>query len=282
MEPDQTHNTNSEGRPEVLGPTGQAPSVDSPTPQRPQSRRRSKLALASLILGLGCPLTLVILIVWTWFAIGDPGIIILVGPMAITGVCLGIAGLWQIKRSDRRLRGATSAIGGIVVSCGTLVLLAMLVQLAKHSYDKSWTSHWMNGICSVAVKYSYEHNGELPDPERWAEQLASYLGPKNEQQIRWPSWPSSGRGIAMNQLLVDSPWGKDYNLLVENAADPGRTVMFFEAKLGKPAGGPELIPEEPAYSYGYIIGFLDRRARLVPKDQLDELIWTPRGKRTEE
>ena len=130
MESDQGHNANSEGRPEVPGPNGQPPRVDSLTPQRHQSRRRSRLALASLRLGLGSLLVCML----NWFV---PLPLILSVGMAVAGGSLGIAAIRQIKRSGKHLGGLGSAIGGLVASCGTLLLVA-LIGHQRHPHDRFW------------------------------------------------------------------------------------------------------------------------------------------------
>ena len=155
MESDQAHNSDSNGRAEVSGPTGQGPPVDFPTPQ-PQSSRRSKLALASPMLVLGAPLVFICL---SYTEIAILGIFILVGIMTITGVCLGIAALWQIKRSKKRLRGVVSAIGGIVASCGALVLLLLMWQSFGESHDKAHSWLYPRQLQLAVLRYSEEHNG---------------------------------------------------------------------------------------------------------------------------
>ncbi len=276
MESDQAYNANSEGQPKVPGSTGQTPRVVSLVPQRPQrrSKKRSNLALASLVVGLGSLFVCLLSFLVSIPAIISPG-------MAIVGGCLGTTALRRIKRSGKRLCGVGLAIGGIVSSIVTLVLIVLIVLWTIQVVEAASTVLSLNDMHELnraARSYADDHNGELPDPAGWKEELESYLGGNAEDVLKWAFRPGTGRGIAMNQSLVNSPWGKSYDLLVRNTADPSRTVMFFESKLGQPAGGPELLPEEPAGRQGYVIGFVNGYVETIPKDQLDRLIWTPQSK----
>jgi hypothetical protein len=53
-------------------------------------------------------------------------------------------------------------------------------------------------------------------------------------------------------------------------------VLFFEAAYASPpAGGPELLPEEPRGPRGYVVAFVDCHVECVPPERLDELVWEP-------
>ena len=276
MEPGQPHNANTTGQPQVPSPAAQAPRVAFFRPPQSQSRRgrRSNLALASVLLGLGSLSVVTLELVVPFLGVISWG-------MAVAGGSLGIVALKGIKRSGKRLRGVGSAIGGIAMSCGTLLLkVAMLLWLMQtvNTVLTTLSKVDMHNLNRAAISYADGHSGNLPDPARWKEELAVYLGGNPDVVLEHGFKPGSGRGFAMNESLVHSPLGANYNVLVEKAANSDRTVMFFEAKLGKPAGGSELLPEESAGKQGYVIGFLNGYVEAVPKDQLSDLIWIPQNK----
>ena len=106
MEPGQPHNANTTGQPQVPSPAAQAPRVAFFRPPQSQSRRgrRSNLALASVLLGLGSLSVVTLELVVPFLGVISWG-------MAVAGGSLGIVALKGIKRSGKRLRGVGSAGG---------------------------------------------------------------------------------------------------------------------------------------------------------------------------
>ena len=53
-------------------------------------------------------------------------------------------------------------------------------------------------------------------------------------------------------------------------------MLFFEADSGSPlAGGPDLLPNAPQFSDGYLIAFADGTIATVPPSEIRFLIWQP-------
>lgn len=223
-------------------------------PQTPVEAKTSGLAIASLVLAL-CGL-------FTF------------GLSAIVGLILGIVGLSSINKSAGQLKGAGLAIAGIVISAAGLVLIplmcmmvAILMPAVSRARDRAKTTMMMARAkqLGLAVKmYSDDNDGRLPPSETWPDALQPYIR-DSEEILRSPFNSEAGRAWAMNA-----------NLETLNTRGGGNTVLFFEAAYGSPpAGGPELLPEEPRGPRGYVVAFVDYHVECVPPERLDELVWEP-------
>ena len=219
--------------------------------------KTSGLAIASLILGIcgfcTCGLT------------------------GVVGLVLGIIGLSAIKKSAGQLKGQGLAIAGIVVSAVSLVtlfialLMALLMPALAHTKHQARAVIQMSNARQLSLAFNIycdENNGHFPPPDNWPEALAPYLG-DSETILRLPFNTEAGRAYAMNTQLN--------NRKRQEIKEPHRTVLVFEARFGSPpAGGPELLPEEPRGLGGrHVIGFVDGHVESVPPERVDELIWQP-------
>jgi len=222
--------------------------------QTPVEPKTSGLAIASLILALFSVFTF--------------------GLSAIVGLILGIVGLSSINGSAGRLKGAGLAIAGIVISAAGLVLIplmcmmiAILMPAVSRARGQAKTTMMMaraKQLCLAVKMYSDDNNGRLPPSETWPDVLQPYMG-DSEEILRSPFNPEAGRAWAMNA-----------NLETVNTRGGGNIVLFFESAYeSPPAGGPELLPEEPRGPRGYVVAFVDYHVECVPPDRLDELIWEP-------
>jgi hypothetical protein len=225
--------------------------------------KTSGLAVASLVCGLlGC-----------------------LGVTAIVGLVLGIIGLRQINRSEGRLGGRGLAIAGIVISA--LMLLVVLVALGmtaalwpalsrlQENAQATVSANNVRMLCQAAMVYSMEHNDRLPLPDAYPDLLeqGGYVdlvpkGSGDATAFEDPGSPGMGRAYAMNANLT--------GLRVGHVREPWQTVLFFECRFGAPpAGGPELLPEEPRYPGGYVIGFVDGHTDAVEPEAVGTLVWDP-------
>ena len=245
--------------PRQVPPQPQA--VGQQAPQGPP--KRSGMAIGSLVLGILGVLTC--------------------GLSAIVGLILGIVSLVSIRKSLGRLTGQGMAIAGIVVSAVALlvipaVLLAILIPSLSAARDYARQTVALSNMHQLSMAthmYAAEHDGRLPDPDNWVEQIKPYAGEEIDKLIPMPSSPESGPAFAMNEGLVDRS-GKA--IVLENLQQSGQTVLFFEAEDGSPlSGGPELLPAEPRGPSGYIILFVDGHVEAIPAGDMDGLIWQPRA-----
>ncbi|MDP6416556.1 MAG: hypothetical protein QGG54_16225, partial [Gammaproteobacteria bacterium] len=137
----------------------------------------------------------------------------------------------------------------------------------------------MRRLCTAVIIYAAAHNSELPDPDNWKQQLEPYLNGDPDQVLRSPFEREAGCGFAMNRLLDGSLMSGSFRTRSKEVRYPSRTVLFFEVESdSSPAGGPELLPEEPLGPRGYVIGFVDGHVETVEREDLEDLEWAPDGK----
>jgi hypothetical protein len=225
-----------------------------PEAQTPAKPKTSGLAIASLILALCSVFTF--------------------GLSAIVGLILGIVGLSSINKSAGQLKGAGLAIAGIVISAAGLVviplmgmMIAILMPAVSKARDQAKTAMMMARAKQLGLAiamYSEDNDDRLPPSETWPVVLQPYIG-DSEEILRSPFNPEAGRAWAMNA-----------NLETVDIRRGGDIVLFFEAEYGSPpAGGPELLPQEPRSPKGQVIGFVDGHVECVRPERLDELVWEP-------
>ncbi len=271
MQTEQPQPNGASEQPQVPMPPGQVQQAGSYAQRINQQALRPKektsgMAIASLVLGIlgffSCAIT------------GIPGLI------------LGLVSLSAIRKSEGRLGGRGLAISGIVVSGVTILiiplmalLVAILVPAVSRARDVATSAVSASNVRQLSVAsrvYASDHNGQLPDPDGWKEQLAEYLDGHPDKVLGSPYDREAGCGFAMNSLLVVSASGQRAPLNLNRIVNPSRTVLFFEAGFDGPsAGGPELLPAEARGLMGYIICFVDGHVENLANDQLGDLIWSP-------
>lgn len=225
----------------------------SPIPSTPPAAtpKMSGLAIASLVCGLAA--------------------VCLVGLPGIPGVILGIIALLKISKSEGRLRGQGLAIAGIVVSALTVLMIPVTAALllpavfrAKAVALDAMSLNNVKQLGAAAQMYGNDNGDKLPPAADWPT-LFQQRYSVTASVLADPAAPGEGRAYAMNAAVT--------HLAV---LDPARTVLFFECRPGSPpAGGPELLPEEPRHGSRYIIGFIDGHAEAVSPDAVKGLIWQP-------
>ena len=219
--------------------------------------KTSGLAIASLILGIVGPCT--------------------VGLGSIIGLILGIVGLVKIGKSAGATGGRGLAIAGIVVSgLGILLLPALLGMLAAilipavvGARDTALATASLNNVnqlCKATQLYAVSHRQQLPPPDFWPQVFQEQMG-LLPQVMADPADQQGDRAYAMNDGLG---WTIQH-------PDPGRTVLFFECRpSAPPAGGQDLLPDEPRHAGRYVIGFLDGHVESVAPEEVGQLIWQPK------
>lgn len=204
------------------------------------------------------------------------------GFTAIIGLILGIVALCAIKKNAQQLKGQGLAIAGIVASAISIVvvpffviMMAILMPSLARARTHAMTAVSLNKarqICIAMMMYCEENDGRFPPPDNWPAALTPYLGNEKILTSRAitaiPVAPEAGRAWAMNAQLSSRE--------IRDIKQPHRVVLIFEVEPGSPpAGGRELLPEEPRGRRGYVIGFLDSHTEIVRPERLDELIWIP-------
>jgi len=225
-------------------------------PAAPAKAKTSGLAITSLVLGIVGPCT--------------------VGLGSIIGLILGIVGLVKIGKSAGAKGGRGLAIAGIVVSgLGILIVPALVgmaaailipaVNSAINLANSASSANNVKQLCMAAHQYAASHHQQLPPADSWPQVFQEQMG--LPAAVRADPGDDKGvRAYAMNGGLggtIQHP-------------DPSRTVLFFECRPGAPpAGGPDLLPDEPRHAGKYVIGFLDGHVESVPPDEVRRLIWQP-------
>jgi prepilin-type processing-associated H-X9-DG protein len=209
------------------------------------------MAIASLVLGVGGIFT--------------------AGLTAIVGLVLGVIGLRAIGKSAGRLTGRGLAIAGVVTSVTSLfavmlILTPVLIPALWRAKAVAMETKSFANARRIAIVFALyaDENDKLPPADSWPEVVAPYIG--SERDILYsPFDPQAGLAWAMNS-----------NLRTLNVPRPAETVLIFEAEFrSPPGGGPELLPQKPRHSKGYIIGFADSHVEFVPPERIEELVWQP-------
>ncbi|MBE3097024.1 MAG: DUF4190 domain-containing protein [Planctomycetes bacterium] len=226
-----------------------------PVPQpaaAPAKAKTSGLAIASLVLGIVGPCT--------------------VGLGSIIGLILGIVGLVKIGKSAGAKGGRGLAIAGIAVSGLGILILPVLAAIllpavysAMHLANSASSANNVKQLCITAQIYATAHRQQLPPADSWPQVFQEQAG-LSADVMTDPGDDKGGRAYAMNAGLggtIQHP-------------DPSRTVLFFECRPGAPpAGGPDLLPDEPRHAGKYVIGFLDGHVESVAPEEVRRLIWQP-------
>ncbi|MCK4871869.1 MAG: hypothetical protein KAS72_04000, partial [Phycisphaerales bacterium] len=197
------------------------------------------------------------------------------GIAGVVGAILGLIALIVISTSAGRVRGMGFAVAGLSISIfstvsGALMLSIMLpaLSVARDSAHAVRAEMQLRIISQTSLIYDSEH-GQLPPANDWVNVLRDVGSVGDfDTYICWPNLPEQGRAFAMNIHLDSRPW--------DSVAYPGRTVLFFEARIGSPlAGGPELLDDTPRSRTGYVIVFVDGHTEIVPPSQVDMFVWEP-------
>jgi prepilin-type processing-associated H-X9-DG protein len=229
-------------------------------PEAPAKPKTSRLAIASLILGIVGPCT--------------------VGLASIVGFILGIVGLNKIKKSAGQLGGRKTAIAGIIFSgVGAVVIVPMLMLIAIlmpavfGALDAAHAATSVNKVsrlCKTSFMYASAHKDQFPPADSWPDVLKDLGLP--DGTLEDPADREGGRAYAINASVA----GK----AMPRSVGSSRTVLFFECAPGAPpAGGPANLPPTPRHARRYVIGFCDGHVETIPKEDLDRLIWNPTGER---
>ena len=98
--------------------------------------------------------------------------------------------------------------------------------------------------------YTFDHDGRLPDADRWVDELTPYV--KDTDTFVCPADQSGARcSYAMNADLSGQ--------ILEDITDPESTVLFYETQHpgDNPSGSPADVPTPPRHEGGNNYAYAD-------------------------
>jgi prepilin-type processing-associated H-X9-DG protein len=118
-------------------------------------------------------------------------------------------------------------------------------------------------IAAAAHMFARDHDGRLPDADKWMDELAPYLN--NEAILKCPAAPDLEWGYAMNAALSGEA--------LAAIPDPEKVVLFFDSKLGtrNAAGGVQAVAAPGRHNGGNIYAFADGHVKWCGQPPFDAL-----------
>ena len=197
---------------------------------------------------------------------------------SLPGLILGIIALLKISKSQGRLKGQGRALAGTIISGLAVlmipivaILVAILFPVFHQARGKARQATCLSNVKQLSLgilMFADDHQGKLPDADRWADEIMPYI--KNKNIFHCPSQSEKDviGGYAFNRALS----GK--NLAEIN--DPSQLVLIFESDKGwNAAGDITALPANPRHVRGDNYGLADGHARWVARAEADALGWDP-------
>ncbi|HEY3265869.1 MAG TPA: DUF4190 domain-containing protein [Armatimonadota bacterium] len=221
----------------------------------PPPPRKNGLAIASVVLG----------------ALG----VVTCGISAVAGLVMGIVASGQIRGSNGRQTGKSTATAGIIVSAISLFLIvpltlaAILFPVFAKAREQAQQSVCLNNVRQLSIAtqaYAQDYNDTFPPARQWDARLQ----PAVRSNTVWDC-PKLGPGRG----------GYGYNAAVagreaSRMQNPAAVVLEFEARGGgRPYGGRELA--DPRHLGRCSTGFIDGHVQALNAEELDGsgIQWTP-------
>jgi prepilin-type processing-associated H-X9-DG protein len=227
--------------------------VGIPAPPVPTPSKTSRLAVASLVLG-----------VLGMFSLGFT---------AIVGLILGIIALVKINRSKGQVGGLGIAIAGVVVS-GMMfmmipILAAMLLPALARAKSRAQTVQCMTHVKQLnlaLIMYATDHNETFPAAESWCDLIKPYTG-GSTAVFECPSQTPGQCAYALNAAVA--------NKKTSEIGNPARTVLVFSSAEGwNKAGSRSLaVPHKHNGRNGLTLGFADGHAEIVSGARASSIAW---------
>lgn len=198
----------------------------------------------------------------------------LCGVSSLAGLIMGPMALSRINRSNGRLQGRGLAIGGVVVSAVTLLLVpimaAMLLPALAKARSRATTVQCMNHVKQLSLgfmMYATDSNDNFPAANAWCDKLMPYV--QQAPVFQCPADRSGQRSsYGFNSKLAG------HNL--KDIRDPALTVLVFETGGGwNVSGGPELATSSFRHNNAMVVGFADGHVESVTRARLPSLRWDP-------
>jgi hypothetical protein len=217
-----------------------------------QKLKTSKLAILSPLM-----VALSFIILWRYSRLGY----YIWLSLAIVGLVLGVAALWQINHSKKRIEGKLSATFGIIIA---IIFLYLAMQPVKQIPPLLICGTNLSSLAKAMLIYAGEFNGKYPTADKWSEVLL-----ERNKEIKEKVFVCPGASKLGNKERCH--YAMNPNCEPNSPAD---TVLLFETDGGwNVYGGPELLSIKNHNDIGCSILFNDGSVEFVRKDKLQDLKW---------
>ena len=222
-------------------------------PGAPAKAKTSKLATASLVLGI----------------LG-----LFYGFTALFGLVLGIIALIMIRKSQGRLRGFGRALAGTIVSTAWILFFIMLTMALGAAMQLAMNINCTNNekqLALAVITYADDHTNQLPHAATWCDDIKTLAG--SEKVFQCPAANSEAKGERCDYAFNVKLDGLDRDKVHPD------TVMIFDSDGGwNASGGREAvaITRHGSGSLRFVnVAFADGSVRRVPESELATLRWEP-------
>jgi prepilin-type processing-associated H-X9-DG protein len=174
------------------------------------------------------------------------------------------------------LRRARRAQAGLVLLALPVLLLgaAIVYPVFAQAREKAIQASCLSNTKSISLRlliYAQDHDGRLPEADRWTDEIMPYAGNKNIFLCPKHSRPGSPQvtcSYAFNRALS----GKN----IADIKDPAHMILIFESDLGwNGSGDIGRLPAQPRHNRGDNYGFGDGHAQWVARERAETLSWKP-------
>lgn len=215
----------------------------SETPATTEPPKTSRLAIASLMLGILSPFMLLI--------------------PAIPAIITGVISLVKIRKSEGKLKGRGLAVIGTAVSIILLALFLPTIFAVSAFAERLICTGNMKGLVNVMNAYAFDYDDKYPTGSKWCDLLIT----EADTSMKYFVCPGDDQGQCNYALNVNAlRLGKDA---------PSDMVLMFECASGwNQVGGSELLTIENHDGEGCNIMHVDGFVGFVKTQDLNRLRWT--------
>lgn len=195
-----------------------------------------------------------------WITVAFPYLVLVFLGSYPASLVLGITGIFQIKKMNRKLKGMRLAAGTVLIDVIiTAGIVAVALVIVRPTFHQMFCGTNLEGLGKALQIYANDYDGRYPTPDKWCDLLIEHVE-ATEKSFVCPA-AKEGRGhYAINPNCEPN--------------SPLDVVLLFETKGGwNQFGGPELLAGERHIGKGCCILFNDTYVRFIKKKRLNQLKW---------
>ncbi len=137
-------------------------------------------------------------------------------------------------------------------------LIENMGQVRAQARPRTQTQSCLSNLKQIAtgvMMYVQDHDGKLPDADRWVDELMPYL--QNQAVFKCPAAPELECGYAMNAVLS--------GVKVAELQKPSEMVLLFDSHVGirNVAGGREAVCDPGRHEGGNCYAYVDGHAKWL-------------------